>query len=47
MEFPCHYQTFCEVENLDSGAIQTGKLEMENKWKILYPTSQVQKGLYL
>ena len=24
MEFPGHYQTFCESENLDSDAIQTG-----------------------
>ena len=24
MEFPGHYQTFCEIENLDSDAIQTG-----------------------
>ena len=24
MEYPGHYQTFCEIENLDSDAIQTG-----------------------
>ena len=24
MEYPGHYQTFCEIENLDSDSIQTG-----------------------